>query len=94
MKRALFVVLPFVFALVFSVAVKAEEKAGAGKDEMTVKVTVKDGKVMAKAGDKEYELKGDKAKDLKEGDYKIKGKIAEDGKSIEVTECEKCEAAK
>ena len=99
MKRALFFVVPFALAIVLSSAVRA----GEGEGEWTVTVGCqhcnfeKDTKATAcgaaakTADGKVLILKGEHVtKEFKKGgEYIVKGKIVDDGKSIEVTEMKK-----
>ena len=80
MKRVLF---SAVMALVLTGSLWAAD------GEWTAKVEKEGDKVVAKVGEKSYELKGAAAKDLAAGEYVIKGTISADGKSIEVTEAKK-----
>ncbi len=107
MKRVLFFVLPFALAL--SLAVRADEKEAAKDGEWKVTVGcahcnfskesgAKSCAAAAKTADgKVLLLKGEGlAKDWKKnpGDYVVKGKISDDGKSIEVSKMEKAKEEK
>jgi uncharacterized protein YdeI (BOF family) len=90
MKKALLFAVPFVLAFVVSTAVRAEEggekKAGADTKAETCAAAGKtaDGKVI--------NLTGNVAKEYKKGgDYVVKGKLSDDGKTIEVAEMKKKE---
>ena len=73
-------------ALMLTSAVHAED------GEWTAVVTVKDGAMTAKVGDKEFVLKGDEAAKIKEGGtYKIKGTVSDDGKTMTAKEVKKAD---
>ncbi|HYF49762.1 MAG TPA: hypothetical protein VEJ63_10175 [Planctomycetota bacterium] len=104
MKRAILFAVPFALALMLATSIRAEDKPAAKEGEWTATVGCghcnfeKDTKAKeccaaAKVGDKVFTLKGDKVtKEFKKGgEYVIKGKISDDGKTIEVTEMKKKE---
>jgi hypothetical protein len=88
MKGLFRLAAPFVVAIILSSAIRADDKEG----EWTVAITVKDDVVTAKVGDKEFTVKGEEAKKIKEnGTYVVKGKLSEEAKTIEATEVKKSE---
>jgi hypothetical protein len=96
MKRAFFFVVPFALAFVLS-TVRADETVeltgtvGCAHCNFEKDTGASHCAAAAKVGDKVYTLTGDKVdKNFKKGgDWVIKGKISQDGKSIEVSEMQK-----
>ncbi len=95
MKRAFFFVVPFALAFVLS-AVRADDTEYTGTVGCAHCNYSKDTGATScgsaiKVGEKVYTLKGDKVDHSfkKGGDWTVKGKLSEDGKSIEVTEMKK-----
>ena len=107
MKRALLFAVPFVLAFVVSTAVKAEDAgdkkdAKAGEWTLTVGCAHCDFGADTKAENcaaagkttdgKIISLKGNVDKNWKKGgDFVVKGKLSDDGKTIEVAEMKKKE---
>ena len=96
-KHTLFLVAPFVLALTMVVA-RADDTelsgtVGCQHCDFEKATGATECGAALKVGDKVYVLKGDKvSKDFKKGgDWTVKGKVSDDGKSVEVTEMTKKE---
>lgn len=96
MKRVLFFAVPFALAFVLSSAVHADEwTVTIGCQKCNFADDTKEaacGAACKTADGKVLKLKGDAVKEVKfkeGGEYVVSGKIAEDGKSIEVAEIKK-----
>lgn len=96
-KHTLFLVAPFVLAFAM-LAARADDTElvgtiGCQHCDYEKSTGATECGAALKVGDKVYVLKGEKvSKDFKKGgDWTVKGKISDDGKSVEVTEMTKKE---